>query len=177
MHTYSIQEMSIRMHIHTQTRKHANTRKYVSVLKHNHKLRSHTYVVSTIKCSNCDGSTTKIENTQDISLHIKEDASLTLRKSQHDFFQPETLDGENAYWCDTCQTTCRATKTLSCTRNLTILIIHLKRLILGKKIQTHTSFDTNLDLEPNMLSRSPPPHDMKLLEIISHHSPSLSSRV
>ena len=112
---------------------------------------------------------TKTDNTQDISLRIEEDASLSLEESLRDFFQPETLEGENAYWCDTCPKTCRATKPLSYTRTSTILIIHLKRLILGRKIQTHTSFDTTLDLEPYMTPGHSPSHDMKLVGIISHH--------
>jgi len=83
-------------------------------------------MVSTVKCSSCDRSMTKTDNTQEIFLHIEEDASLSLEESLHDFSQPETLEGENAYWCDTCQTTCRATKTLSYTRSHTILMIHLR---------------------------------------------------
>jgi len=46
---------------------------------------------------------------------------------------------------------------------------NLKRLIVGKKIQTHTSFDTTLDLEPYMTPGHSPSHDMKLVGIISHH--------
>ena len=94
---------------------------------------------------------------------------MSLEESLYDFFQPETLEGEDAYWCDTYQTTCRATKTLSYTHKPTMLIIHLKRLILGKKIQTHISFDTTLDFEPYMTPEHSPPHDMKLVGIISHH--------
>jgi len=120
-------------------------------------------MASTVKCSSCDRSTTKTD-AQDISLHIEEDASLSLEESLYDFFQPETLEGENAYWCDTCQTSCRATKTLFYTRTPTIL----KRLILGKKIQNHIPFDTTLDLEPYMTPGYSPTHDMKLVGIISH---------
>jgi len=126
-------------------------------------------MVSTVKCSRCERSTTKTDNTQDISLHIDEDANLSLEDSLHDFFQPETLEGENAYWCDTCKKTCRATKTLSYTRTPTILIIHIKRLILGQKIQTHTPFDTTLNLEPYMMPGSSQSHDMRLVGIIAHH--------
>jgi len=125
-------------------------------------------MVSMVKCSSCDRSTTKTDNTQDISLHIEEDASLSLEESLYDFFQPETLEGENAYWCDTCQTSCRATKTLSYTREHKILIIHSKRLILEKKIQNHIPFDTTLDLGPYMTPRHAPTHDMNLVGIISH---------
>jgi len=90
-------------------------------------------MTSTIKCSSCDSTTIKTDNTQDVSLHIEEDASSSLEERLYDFFQSETLEGENAYWCDTCQNPCRATKTLSYTRTPTILIVHLKRMILGKK--------------------------------------------
>jgi len=69
-------------------------------------------IASTVKCSSCDRTTIKTDNTQDISLHIEADASLSLEERIYDFFQPETLRGENAYWCDTCQKPCRATKTL-----------------------------------------------------------------
>jgi len=97
-------------------------------------------MVSTVKCSSFDRSMTKTDNIQDISLHIEEDANLSLEESLYDFFHPGTLEGENAYWCDTCQTTCRAAKNLSYTRTPTILIIHLKRLILGKKIRLDPYF-------------------------------------
>jgi len=73
---------------------------------------------STVKCSQCERSTTKTDNTQYFSLYIDEDANLSLEDSLHDFFQLETTEGENAYWCDTCKKTCRATKTLSYTRSL-----------------------------------------------------------
>ena len=120
-------------------------------------------MVSTVKCSSCDRSTTKTDNTQDISLHIEEDASLSLEESLYAIFQPEILDGENAYWCDTCQTTCRATKTLSYTRKPKTLIIRLKRLILGGKIQNHIPFDTTLDLEPYMTPGHSLNHDHALV--------------
>jgi len=63
---------------------------------------------------------------------------------------------------------CRATKTLSYTRTPTILIVHLKRLILGKKIQNHIPLDTALDLEPYMTPGHASIQDMKLIGIISH---------
>jgi len=107
-------------------------------------------MASTVKCSSCDRTKIKPDNTQDISFHIEENASLSLEERLYDFFQPETLVGENAYWCDTCPQPCRATKTLSYTRTPTIFIVHLKKLILGKKIQNHIPFDTTLDLEPYM---------------------------
>jgi len=124
-------------------------------------------MASTVKFSSCDRTTIKTDNTQDISLHIEEDASLSLEERLYDFFQPETLEGENTYWCDTCQKPCRATKTLSETRTPTILLVHLKSLTLGKTIQNHIPFDTSLDLEPYMAPGHSPTQDMKLIGIIS----------
>jgi len=54
-------------------------------------------MASTVKCSNCDRTTIKTDNTQDISLHIEEDVSLSLEERLFDFFQSETLEGANAY--------------------------------------------------------------------------------
>jgi len=87
---------------------------------------------------------------QDISLHINTESSSPLPERLHDFFHPETLEGENAFWCGDCHKSHRATKTLSYTRIPTILIIHLKRLILGEKIQNRIPFDTTLEMEPFM---------------------------
>ena len=59
-------------------------------------------MTSTVKCSSCDDSTTiKTNNTQDISLHIEEDANSSLEERLYDFFRPETLEGENGgIWTD-----------------------------------------------------------------------------
>jgi len=48
------------------------------------------------------------------------------------------------------------------------LIIHLKRLILGKKIQTHVPFDTVLDMKPYLAPGQALPQTMELIGIISH---------
>jgi len=87
---------------------------------------------------------------QDIFLHIATDSSSPLPERLYDFFQAETLEGENAFWCDDCQKSRRATKTLSYTHIPTILIVHLKRLILGEKFKNHIPFDTTLEMEPFM---------------------------
>jgi len=125
-------------------------------------------MASTVQCSRCNKTTIKTDNTQDISLHIQTDSSTSLEEKLYNFFQPETLEGENAYWCDTCQKSCRATKTLSYTRTPTMLIVHLKRLILGKKIQNHIPFGTALEIEPYMAPGHALTQRMKLIGIISH---------
>jgi len=96
------------------------------------------------------------------------DSSTSLEEKLYDFFQPEMLEGDNAYWCEACQESCRATKTLSYTHNPSILIVHLRRLILGKKIQNHTPFDTALEMEPYMALGHASSQKMDLIGIISH---------
>ena len=123
-------------------------------------------MTSTIKCSGCDSTTSRTDVTQDISLHIEEDASSSLVERIYDFFPPATLEGANAYWCDECQKSCLATKTLLYTRTPTILIVHLKRLILGKKTQQHIPFDITLNLEPYVMQGYPPIPEMELIGII-----------
>jgi len=125
-------------------------------------------MVSTVQCSHCNETTIKTDNTQDSSLHIEADSSTSLAEKQYNFFQPETLEGDNAYWCDASQESCRTTKTLSFSHIPTILIVHLKRLILGKKIQTHIPFDTVLEMETYLAPGQTSPPKMKLIGIISH---------
>jgi len=110
----------------------------------------------------------KTDNTQDISLHIETDSSTSLVEKLYNFFQPERLEDDNAYWCGECQKSCRFTKILSFTHVPTILIVHLKRLILGKKTQTHIPFDTVSEMEPYLVSGQTSPQKMKLIGIISH---------
>ena len=125
-------------------------------------------MASTVQCTHCDNITTTTVHTQDISLHIDADSNTSLGEKLHNFFQPETLEGENAYWCDTCHKPCRATKTLSFTHIPTILIIYLKRLILGRKIQTHVPFDTVLDMKPYLAPGQASTQTMELIGIIAH---------
>jgi len=125
-------------------------------------------MTSTVQCAQCDNVTTTTAHTQDISLHIDADSNTSLGEKLLNFFQPETLKGDNSYWCDTCLKPCRATKTLSYTHVPTILIIHLKRLILGRKIQTHVPFDTVLDIKPYLAPGHTSTQTMELIGIITH---------
>jgi len=77
-------------------------------------------MASTVQCSRCNKTTIKTDNTQDTSLHMETDSSTSFEEKLYNFLQPETLEGENTYWCDTCQKSCRATKTPSYTRTPTI---------------------------------------------------------
>ena len=69
-------------------------------------------MASTVQCAHCNKVTTTTAHTQDISLHVDEDSHTSLGERLLNFFQPETLEGDNLYWCDTCIRPCRATKTL-----------------------------------------------------------------
>jgi len=77
-------------------------------------------MASTVQCSHCNKPTIKTDNTQDIFLHIEADSSTSLAEKLYNFFQPETLEGDNEHWCDACQESCWATKTLSFTHIPTI---------------------------------------------------------
>jgi len=125
-------------------------------------------MASTVQCARCDRVTTTTAHIQDIALHVDEDSHTPLGERLLHFFQPETLEGENSYWCDTCIRPCRATQTLSYTHVPTILIIHLKRLILGRKIQAHVPFDTILDMKPYLAPEHTSTIIMELIGIITH---------
>ena len=59
--------------------------------------------------------------------------------------------------------------TLACTNIPTILIIHLKRLLPGGKMNNnHTPFETILDMEPFMTPGLRSAQKMELIGIISH---------
>jgi len=124
---------------------------------------------STVKCSLCEHITSRTDNTQEIFIQINKNMNLSVEDSFHDFFEPEILEGDNAYWYDTCKKKRRATKTLSITRTPTILILHLKRLIIREKIQTHTASGTTLDLGPYMTLEPSQPQRTQLPGVISHH--------
>jgi len=105
---------------------------------------------------------------QDISLHINTDASSPLLERLLKFFQPETLEGENAFWCGDCHESHRATKTLSCTYIPTILIIHLKRLLPKEKMKNNVPFNTTLDMEPFMTPGLRSAQRMELIGVWCH---------
>ena len=67
-------------------------------------------MASTVQCAHCDKVTTTTAHTQDISLHVDADSNTSLGERLLNFFQPETLEGDNSYWCDTCIRPCRAKK-------------------------------------------------------------------
>jgi len=74
--------------------------------------------------------------------------SSTVKQCLEAFFTPASaLD---KYWCDCCGRV--GTSTLSPTISAlpTILMIHLKRLVLGKKIQHLVGIEEELDLSPHM---------------------------
>jgi len=55
-------------------------------------------MASTVQCALCDNIGTTTVHTQDISLHIDAESNTSLGEKLLSFFQPETLEGENAYW-------------------------------------------------------------------------------
>ena len=54
-------------------------------------------MASTVQCAHCDKVTTTTAHTQDISLHVDVDSNTSLGETLLNFFQPETLEGDNSY--------------------------------------------------------------------------------
>ena len=52
-------------------------------------------MASTVQCAHCDNVTTTTAHTQDISLHVDADCTISLGERLLNFFQPETLEGDN----------------------------------------------------------------------------------
>lgn len=65
-----------------------------------------------------------------------------------------------------------ATQTLSIVENLTILVLHMKRLLMRNKVQTHIAFDTTLEMGPYMITAQEEPQMAHLIGIVTHQGQS-----
>ncbi|MED6169880.1 Ubiquitin carboxyl-terminal hydrolase 25 [Stylosanthes scabra] len=105
----------------------------------------------------------------DISLDVFH--SNSLRDSMQKFFQPEVLDGNNKYKCDSCKKLVPAKKQMSILQAPNILVIQLKRFegILGGKIDKAVAFEEVLVLSSFMCKASQDPlPEYKLFGTIVH---------
>jgi ubiquitin C-terminal hydrolase len=68
-----------------------------------------------VACSVCQGSSRIREPILDISVPVPESAAeVSLDSLLAGAFEPESLDGENQYFCDTCQKAQDAQRTSEC---------------------------------------------------------------
>ncbi|KAF1897920.1 hypothetical protein Lal_00032682 [Lupinus albus] len=111
---------------------------------------------SQVKCLNCGYESNKVDEIMDISLDVFH--SNSLRDSMQKFFQPEVLDGNNKYKCDSCKKLVAAKKQMSILQAPNVLVIQLKRFegILGGKIDKAVAFEEFLVLSSFMCKASQP---------------------
>ncbi|ESQ48538.1 hypothetical protein EUTSA_v10020237mg [Eutrema salsugineum] len=105
----------------------------------------------------------------DISLEILH--SNSVKESLQKFFQPEILDGNNKYRCESCKKLVTARKQMSVLQAPNILVIQLKRFegIFGGKIDKAITFGEILVLSGFMSKASKDPQpEYKLFGIIVH---------
>ncbi|XP_027340810.1 ubiquitin carboxyl-terminal hydrolase 25 isoform X2 [Abrus precatorius] len=109
---------------------------------------------SQVKCLCCGYESNKVDEIMDISLDVFH--SNSLRDSMQKFFQPEVLDGNNKYKCDSCKKLVAAKKQMSILQAPNILVIQLKRFegILGGKIDKAVAFEEVLVLSSFMCKAS-----------------------
>ncbi|KAL9322031.1 hypothetical protein ACSQ67_010084 [Phaseolus vulgaris] len=133
---------------------------------------------SQVKCLCCGYESNKVDEIMDISLDVFH--SNSLKDSMQKFFQPEVLDGNNKYKCDSCKKLVAAKKQMSVLQAPNILVIQLKRFegILGGKIDKAVAFEEVLVLSSFMCKASQDPQpEYKLFGTIVHsgYSPNLDA--
>ncbi|GKV04155.1 hypothetical protein SLEP1_g16351 [Rubroshorea leprosula] len=112
---------------------------------------------SQVKCLSCGAESNKLDEIMDISLDIAHSSSL--KDAMHKFFQPELLDDNNKYKCESCKKLVAARKQMSIHQAPNILVIQLKRFggIFGVKIDKDVALEEVLVLSSFMCKASQDP--------------------
>ncbi|KAJ1523753.1 hypothetical protein ONE63_001586 [Megalurothrips usitatus] len=88
-------------------------------------------LVDYVTCLECKTEKKRIDTFLDIPLPVRPFGSNvaynSVAEAMHAFIQPETLDGNNQYFCETCNKKCDAHKGLKFSHFPYILTLHLKR--------------------------------------------------
>ncbi|XP_062090473.1 ubiquitin carboxyl-terminal hydrolase 25 [Humulus lupulus] len=124
---------------------------------------------SQVKCLSCGTESNKVDEIMDISLDVLH--SNSLKDALQKFFQPEVLDGNNKYRCESCKKLVPARKQMSIRQAPNILVIQLKRFegIFGGKIDKSIAFEDVLVLSSFMCKASQDPRpEYKLFGTIVH---------
>ena len=135
---------------------------------------------NTLICSECNSISIRYDLGQTLQLPItdfKKDPApnyKTLKECLQTYSQPETLEGDNAYTCSTCNMKTTSTKTISLASVPETLIIQLKRFIYNKKNLRHEKMDHTVDFPMNNLciDRENQTINYDLIGVI-HHSGSI----
>ncbi|XP_021832110.1 ubiquitin carboxyl-terminal hydrolase 25 [Prunus avium] len=124
---------------------------------------------SQVKCLSCGTESNKVDEIMDISLDVFH--SNSVKDALQRFFQPELLDGQNKYKCESCNKLVAARKQMSILQAPNVLVIQLKRFegIFGGKIDKSISFEDVLVLSSFMCKASQDLRpDYKLFGTIVH---------
>lgn len=124
---------------------------------------------SQVKCLSCGAESNKVDDIMDISLDILHCGSL--KDALQRFFQPEILDGNNKYKCDSCKKLVAARKQMSVLQAPNVLVIQLKRFegIFGGKVDKPIGFEEVLVLSSYMYKGSQDLHpEYRLCGTIVH---------
>ncbi|KAH9622984.1 hypothetical protein KSS87_023085 [Heliosperma pusillum] len=124
---------------------------------------------SQIKCLSCGNESNKVDEIMDICLEISGCSSL--KEALRNFFQVESLDGNNKYNCERCTKLVTAKKQMSLLQAPNVLVVQLKRFegIFGGKIDRVIAFEEVLVLSSFMCKASQDPNpEYSLFATIVH---------
>lgn len=103
------------------------------------KLRSHFWELmfnhQSFRCSSCgkdSAASSKMEDFYELELNIK--GLNTLEESLNDYFSEEALDGENQYFCESCQKRVDATRCIKLRSLPPVVNFQLKRYVFLPKV-------------------------------------------
>lgn len=106
---------------------------------------------SSVVCRECHHASVIPEPFLDLSLEISR--IHTVSQALARFTEPETLEGDNRYRCDSCRKLVVAVKRFVIRRAPNVLTLHLKRFDRNKKDGRFVEFPDQLDLSPHMYGR------------------------
>ncbi|RLN41516.1 hypothetical protein C2845_PM01G06000 [Panicum miliaceum] len=133
------------------------------------------------RCSSCgkdSAASSKIEDFYELELNIK--GLNNLEESLDDYFSQEALDGENQYFCESCQKRVDATRCIKLRSLPPVINIQLKRYVflpkttMKKKISSTFSFPGQFDMG-KWLSNSSSSYTYELAAILIHKGTAANS--
>lgn len=122
---------------------------------------------SSVVCRDCTHASVISEPFLDLSLEISRAHSVSQALAR--FTEPETLQGDNRYRCDSCRKLVVAVKRFAVRRAPNVLTLHLKRFDRNKKDGRFIEFPTRLNLGPFMHGKPPGTEAQYLLSGVLVH--------
>lgn len=127
-------------------------------------------LIDYVTCLECKTEKTRVDTFLDIPLPVRPFGSTvaynSVEEAMRAFIQPETLDGNNQYFCETCNKKCDAHKGLKFSHFPYILTLHLKRF----------DFDYNAMTRIKLIDRVEFPHVLNINGFLCDESKSSLSK-